>query len=137
MIGKAPVVFKSKFQRTVSLSSAEAEYMALILCVQEVMWTRAMLNEMRMIQDNATQIWEDNQGAIALAQNAGYHARTKHVDIRHHFIREKIEDGTAVITYVDTKHQLDDIMTKARGSKTFKFLRDVSGIQCKDIKQYP
>jgi hypothetical protein len=79
MIGNAPVVFKSKFQRTVAVSSAEAEYMALSLCVQEVLWTRAMLTDMGALQRNATTIWEDNQGAIALAQNAGYYARTKHV----------------------------------------------------------
>uniref|UniRef100_A0AAV1TS81 Polyprotein n=1 Tax=Peronospora matthiolae TaxID=2874970 RepID=A0AAV1TS81_9STRA len=135
MIGNAPVVFKSKFQRTVALSSAEAEYMALSLCVQEVLWTRAILTDMGMVQMNATQIWEDNQGAIALAQNAGYHARTKHVDIRHHFIRETIEDGTVAVAYVDTKHQLADILTKALGSKTFKFLRDANSIQCKETKQ--
>ncbi|KAE9161058.1 Retrovirus-related Pol polyprotein from transposon TNT 1-94 [Phytophthora fragariae] len=97
MIGNAPVVFKSKFQRTVALSSAEAEYMALSLCVQEVLWTRAMLTDMGTLQRNATTIWEDNQGAIALAQNAGYHARTKHVDIRHHFIRENVERGTVKV----------------------------------------
>uniref|UniRef100_A0AAV1VDZ4 Polyprotein n=1 Tax=Peronospora matthiolae TaxID=2874970 RepID=A0AAV1VDZ4_9STRA len=135
MIGNAPVVFKSKFQRTVALSSAEAEYMALSLCVQEVLWTRAILTDMGMVQMNATQIWEDNQGAIALAQNAGYHARTKHVDIRHHFIRETMEDGTVAVAYVDTKHQLADILTKALGSKTFKFLRDANSIQCKETKQ--
>ncbi|KAE9023480.1 hypothetical protein PR003_g13857 [Phytophthora rubi] len=87
MIGNAPVVFKPKFQRTVTLSSAEAEYMALSL------------------------IWEDNQAAIALAQNAGYHARTKHVDIRHHFIKENVERGTVKVQYVDTKNQLADILT--------------------------
>ena len=94
-----------------------------------------MLTDMGMVQMNATQIWDDNQGAIDLAQNSGYHAWTKHVDIRHHFIREKVEDKTVVITYVDTKHQLADIMTKVLGSKTFKFLRNASRIQCKDIKQ--
>ena len=71
IMGNAPVVFKSKFQRTVALSSAEAEYMALSLCVQEVLWMRAMLKDMGYEQRNATQIWEDNQGAIALAKNAG------------------------------------------------------------------
>ncbi|KAE8909416.1 Retrovirus-related Pol polyprotein from transposon TNT 1-94 [Phytophthora fragariae] len=129
MIGNAPVVFKSKFQRTVALSSAEAEYMALSLCVQEVLWTRAMLTDMGTLQRNATTIWEDNQGAIALAQNAGYHARTKHVDIRHHFIRENVERGTVKVEYVDTKNQLADILTKALGTKTLKFLRDGNGIK--------
>ncbi|KAE8883223.1 Retrovirus-related Pol polyprotein from transposon TNT 1-94 [Phytophthora fragariae] len=129
MIGNAHVVFKSKFQRTVALSSAEAEYMALSLCVQEVLWTRAMLTDMGTLQRNATTIWEDNQGAIALAQNAGYHGRTKHVDIRHHFIRENVERGTVKVEYVDTKNQLADILTKALGTKTLKFLRDGNGIK--------
>ncbi|KAE8914091.1 hypothetical protein PF005_g23366 [Phytophthora fragariae] len=129
MIGNAPVVFKSKFQRTVALSSAEAEYMSLSLCVQEVLWTRAMLTDMGTLQRNATTIWEDNQGAIALAQNAGYHARTKHVDIWHHFIRENVERGTVKVEYVDTKNQLANIVTKALGTKTLKFLRDGNGIK--------
>ncbi|KAG3120244.1 hypothetical protein PI125_g1340 [Phytophthora idaei] len=94
MIGNAPEVFKSKFQRTVALSSAEAECMALTLCTQEVLWTRAMLKDMGHEQVGATRVWEDNQGAIALASNAGYHARTKHMDIRHHFIRENMERRT-------------------------------------------
>ncbi|GMF31993.1 unnamed protein product [Phytophthora fragariaefolia] len=81
MIGNGPVVFKSKYQRTVTLSSAEAEYMALSLYVQEVLWTRSMLKDMGKEQEDATQIWEDNQGAIVLAKNAGYHARTKSVII--------------------------------------------------------
>jgi hypothetical protein len=131
MIGNAPVVFKSKFQRTVALSSAAAEYMALSLCVQEVLWTRAMLTDIGAIQLNATKIWEDNQGAIALAQNSGYHARTKHVDIRHRFIRENVERGTVTVEYIDTKNQLADILTKALGTKTLKFLRDGNGIAAK------
>ncbi|KAE9292008.1 hypothetical protein PR003_g24876 [Phytophthora rubi] len=126
---KRPVVFKSKFQRTVALSSAEAEYMALSLCVQEVLWTRAMLTDMGTLQRNATTIWGDDQGAIALAQNAGYHARTKHVDIRHYFIRENVERGTVKVEYGDTKNQLADILTKALGTKTLKFLRDGNGIK--------
>uniref|UniRef100_A0AAV1V319 Polyprotein n=1 Tax=Peronospora matthiolae TaxID=2874970 RepID=A0AAV1V319_9STRA len=94
-----------------------------------------MLTDMGVVQRNATKIWEDNQGAIALAQKTGYHARTKHVDIRHHFIRKTIEAGTVALAYVDTKHQLADVLTKALGSKTFKFLRDANGIQCKITKQ--
>jgi hypothetical protein len=105
--------------------------MALSRCVQEVLWTRAMLTDMGALQRNATTIWEDNQGAIALAQNAGYHARTKHVDVRHHFIRENVERGT--VEYVDTKNQLADILTKALGTKTLKFLRDGNGITAKVI----
>nr|CCA24892.1 putative polyprotein [Albugo laibachii Nc14] len=76
MIGNAPVVFKSKYQRTVALSSAEAEYMALILCMKGVHWVCAMLKDMGREQEGESIVWEDNQGEIALARVAGYHART-------------------------------------------------------------
>ncbi|GMF35814.1 unnamed protein product [Phytophthora fragariaefolia] len=135
MVGNGPVVFKSKYQRTVALSSAEAEYMALILCVQEVLWTRSMLKDMGKEQEDATQIWEDNQGAIVLTQNAGYHARTKHVDIRHHFIRENVENGTVKVDYIDTKRQLADMLTKALGTKTLKYLRESTGVKSKITEQ--
>ncbi|KAE9015726.1 hypothetical protein PR002_g13843 [Phytophthora rubi] len=84
---------------------------------------------MGMLQRNATTIWEDNQGVIALAQNAGYPARTKHVDIRHHFIRENVERGTVKVEYVNTKNQLAGILNKALGTKTLKFLRDGNGLK--------
>ncbi|OWY99374.1 polyprotein [Phytophthora megakarya] len=132
MVENAPVVFKSKFQRTVALSSAEAEYMALSLCTQEVLWARAMLKDMGHEQREGTQVWEDNQGAIALASNAGYHARTKHVDIRHH---ENVEDGTVKIGYIDTKPQLADMLTKTLGTKTLQYLRDASSVKAKVTEQ--
>ncbi|OWZ20060.1 polyprotein [Phytophthora megakarya] len=91
MIGNAPVVFKSKFQRTVALSSAEAEYMALSL--------------------------------------------TKHVDIKHHFTRENVERETIKVDYIDTKRQLADLLTKALGTKTLKYLNNASGIKMKITAQ--
>ncbi|OWZ15188.1 hypothetical protein PHMEG_00011211 [Phytophthora megakarya] len=135
MIGNAPVVFKSKFQRTVALSS-ESEYMALSLCVQEVLWLRAMLKDMGIEQKKATQIWEDNQGTIALAKNAGFNSRTKHVDIKHHFTRENVERGTIKVDYIDTKRQLADFLTKALGTKTLKYLNNASGIKIKITAQW-
>ena len=125
----------SKYQRTVALSSAEAEYMALSRCTQEVLWVRAMLKDMGREQVGETRVWEDNQGAIALARHAGYHAQTKHVDIRRHFIRENVKRGTLKVDYVDTKNQLADMLTKGLGTKTFKFLRDASGIKSKVTEQ--
>ncbi|KAG2788195.1 hypothetical protein PC129_g17159 [Phytophthora cactorum] len=90
-----------------------------------------MLKAMGHKQVEATRVWEDNRGAIALANNAGYHARTKHVDIRHHFIRENVERRTLKVDYVDTKRQLADMFTKALGTKTLAFLREVSNIETK------
>ncbi|OWZ19017.1 LOW QUALITY PROTEIN: Integrase, catalytic core protein [Phytophthora megakarya] len=132
MIGNAPVVFKSIFHRTVALSSAEAEYMALSLCI---LWLRAMLKDMCIEQKVATQIGEDNQGAIALAKNAGYNSRTKYVDIKYHFTRENVERRTIKVDYIDTKRQLVDLLTKALGTKTLNYLSNASGIKMKITAQ--
>ena len=96
---------------------------------------RAMLKDMGCEQVGGTRIWEDNQGAITLASNAGYHARTKHVDVRHHFIREDVERETLKVDCIDTKRQLADMLTKGIGTKTFKYLRDASGIKSKNTEQ--
>lgn len=129
MIGGAPVIFKSKYQRSVALSSAEAEYMALRLCTQEVLWVRAMHKDLGHEQVGATLVWEDNQGAIGLANNAGYNARTKHADIRHHFIRENVARDIIVVIYVSTDDQLADMLTKGLGTKRLVYLLYASGIR--------
>ena len=132
MIASAPVVFKSIYQQKVALSSTKAEYMALSLCTQEVLWKRAMIKDMDHEQVGGTQVWEDNQGAIALANNAGYHAQTKHVDIRHHFIRENVQAGILKIDYIDTKNQLADMLTKALGRVRHVMLSKAMRLESKD-----
>lgn len=134
MIRGAPVVFRSKYQQTVALSSAEAEYMALSLCTQEVLWVRAILKDLGHQQVGATLIWEDNQGAIGLASNAGYNARTKHVDIRHHFIREAVARDIIVVKYISTVDQKADMLTKSLGTKRLKYLLQDRGIGPKRVQ---
>jgi hypothetical protein len=102
----APVVWRASLQKTVALSSAEAEYMALSDCVKEVLWMRMLLKDIGSEQLEATTIQEDNQGAIALAKNVGYQARTKHIDIRYHFVREQVVAGTVHLQYVASADQL-------------------------------
>ncbi|KAE9296708.1 hypothetical protein PR003_g23685 [Phytophthora rubi] len=108
MIGGAPVVFKSKYQRTVALSSAEAEYMALILCTQEVLWTRAMLKD--LVCRSHMSKWERH---------------------KHHFIRENVARDIVTVDYVGTEDQLADMLTKALGTKRLRFLVEASGIRPK------
>ncbi|KAE8992242.1 Retrovirus-related Pol polyprotein from transposon TNT 1-94 [Phytophthora rubi] len=122
MLCGAPVVWRSMFQKTVALSSTEAEYMALSDCVKECVWIRRLLKEIGAEQVGATVIYEDNQGAMALAKNVGYQARTKHIDIRYHFIRKKVVSNEVELEYVDTKNQLADFMTKGLSSKTLRYL---------------
>jgi hypothetical protein len=96
----------------VALSSSEAEYMALAAAVQECVHLRQLLADLGYPQKGATVIYEDNQGCIALARNPVFHKRTKHIDIRYHFIRERILDGTIDLKYIPTSDQYADIMTK-------------------------
>ncbi|KAE9167915.1 hypothetical protein PF002_g30753 [Phytophthora fragariae] len=107
---------------TVALSSTEAQYMALSDCVKECVWMRRLLKDIGAEQVGATVIYEDNQSAMALVKNVGYQARTKHIDIRYHFIREKVVSNEVELEYVDAKNQLADFMTKGLSSKTLRYL---------------
>ncbi|POM66260.1 Integrase catalytic core protein [Phytophthora palmivora] len=78
---------------------------------------------------SAVKIYEDNQGSIALAKNPEFHKRTKHIDIRYHFVREKVEDGQVVLEYCSTKDMLADLMTKPITAVQFDIHRSKLGIQ--------
>ena len=80
------VSWRSKKQSTVASSSTEAEYMALLEATKESIWVQRLLSELGQTVENANIIFEDNQGAIALANNPEHHARTKHIDIQYHFV---------------------------------------------------
>jgi transposase InsO family protein len=124
----APVVWRASFQKTVALSSTEAEYMALSDCIKECVWMRLLLKGLDQEQSGPTVVYEDNQGTMALAKNVGYQARTKHIDIRYHFIREKLVSRAVELVYVESKNQAADFLTKALSSKTLRYLMDRCGI---------
>ncbi|KAF1332324.1 Integrase catalytic core protein, partial [Globisporangium splendens] len=124
------ISWRSKKQRTVALSSTEAEYMALSEATQEAVWLKAFMRELgEDAGDGALTVFEDNQGAIALAKNPEFHKRTKHIDIRYHFVREKVEDGQVVLEYCSTQEMLADLMTKPIPAAQFDALRTKLGIQ--------
>ena len=92
-IAGGPVSWKSKKQDTVALSTAEAEYVALSSAVQECVWMRRLLSELGNPSGGPTTVLEDNQSAIAMARNPQFHGGAKHIDIKHHFVRERVSDG--------------------------------------------
>lgn len=97
-----PVVFKNKKQATVALASAEAEYVALALATQEILWVRQLLQEMSMVSQAATPVSIDNPSAISMAANCGYTPRTKHIDLRFHFLRDHVELKNIELHYVQS-----------------------------------
>lgn len=113
MLGGAAVSWESRLQPTVALSSSEAEYMALSAAVQEALHLRQLLKDLGFEQRGATPIKEDNQACIALSKNKVTSKRTKHIDVRYHFTRERVESGEVVLEYVPSAEQLADLLTKA------------------------
>ena len=115
IIAGGSVSWGSKKQSTVALSTTEAEYMAITQATKEGVWIRRLLMEIGFwgSAEQATIIYSDNQGCIALGKNPVYHARTKHIDIRHHFIREKIESHEVEVNFCRTEEMVADILTKA------------------------
>ena len=112
MLANAPVSWKSVQQKTVALSTMEAEYMAIGEAVREVKYLRQLMNELGCCQQGPTRIFSDSMSAIELAKNAKHHERSKHIDVRHHFIQECIDQGDVVLHYVNTKENVADLLTK-------------------------
>jgi len=108
------VSWSSKRQQTVALSSTEAEYMALTQATKEAIWVSRFLAELQGISENAesTRIYVDNQGSIALAHNPEFHARTKHIAIQEHYVREKVTTGEIELEYLHTGDMIADCLTK-------------------------
>ena len=117
------VSWLSHKQAMVALSTAEAEYMALGSAVQEAMWLRQLLSDLRYDMEMPMEILEDNQGAIAMARNPVGHKRSKHIDIRYYFIREAVQTGTISLMYCPTSNMLADIFTKPLPKGQFEKLR--------------
>ena len=113
MLNSGAVFWRSSLQLTVALSTTEAEYIALTEASKEVEWVRSFLKELKYGTGTPTTLSTDNQSAKALANNPVSHSRTKHIAIRHHYIREKIADNLVWIQYVPTEMMTVDSLTKA------------------------
>jgi hypothetical protein len=118
------ITWASKKQQTVALSSCESEYMAISEVAKEIMWMRHLLHELDIQVETPTTIYVDNQSAIRISENDSAHSRTKHIDIRHHYINDLIEQREVRLEWISTDNQLADIFTKTLKPSTFISLRD-------------
>ena len=117
----------SKKQNSVALSTAEAEYIAAGSCCAQILWIKQQLEDFG-IKLNETPIRCDNTSAINLSKNPIQHSRSKHIEIRHHFIREHVQNKNIILEYVCTENQLADIFTKALSEDRFCEIRRNLGI---------
>uniref|UniRef100_A0A2N9HLR0 Reverse transcriptase Ty1/copia-type domain-containing protein n=1 Tax=Fagus sylvatica TaxID=28930 RepID=A0A2N9HLR0_FAGSY len=122
-LGSTPITWVSKKQCTVSRSSTEAEYRSLASATAEVFWIRMVLKDLGIFLPNPPILWCDNLSALALASNPVFHARTKHIEVDYHFIREKVVRRDVVVKFISTTDQLADILTKCLPSPSFHRLR--------------
>ncbi|GJV19298.1 retrovirus-related pol polyprotein from transposon TNT 1-94 [Tanacetum coccineum] len=127
-LGDRLVSWSSKRQKSAAISSTKAEYTALSGCCAQVLWMRSQLTDYGL-GFNKIPMYCDNKSAIALCCNNVQHSRSKHIDIRFHFIKEHAENGVIEIYYVNTEYQLADIFTKAFGRERIEFLINKLGMR--------
>ncbi|GJS78251.1 retrovirus-related pol polyprotein from transposon TNT 1-94 [Tanacetum coccineum] len=128
-LGDKLVSWSSKKQDCTAMSSAEAEYVSLSACCAQVIWMRTQLLDYGF-RFNKIPIYCDSKSAIAISCNPIQHSRTKHIKIRYHFIKERVEKGTIELYFVGTEYQLADLFTKALPKERFKFLVHKIGMRC-------
>jgi hypothetical protein len=128
MVDGSAVSWSSKKQELVTLSTTEAEYVAQIHAAKEAVWLRRFLSELFGPIQGPTTLFSDSKSAIALAQDGHYHARTKHIDIRYHFIRYVIEAETIKLVYCSTDDMTADTLTKALPSVKAKHFAKALGL---------
>jgi hypothetical protein len=112
-----------------ALSSTEAEYIAQTHGAKEAIWLRNFVSEMEGTKKTAITMLCDNQGAIALAKDNKFHSRTKHIDLRYHFIREAVEDGKIKVEYIPTAENVADIFTKPLSKPKFQEFVKMLGLR--------
>ncbi|GJZ97206.1 retrovirus-related pol polyprotein from transposon TNT 1-94 [Tanacetum coccineum] len=128
LLGDRLVSWSSKRQKSAAISSTEAEYIALSGCCAQVLWMRSQLTDYGF-GFNKIPMYSDNKSAIALCFNNVQHSRSKHIDIRFHFIKEHVENGVIELYFVNTEYQLADIFTKALGQERIEFLINKLGMR--------
>ena len=115
MLGNGPICWQSRRQKSISTSTAEAEYVALFEAAKQAIWVTGYLKELRLsdtlIDNGGILTFTDNQSALAIAKGANS-AKTKHIDVKYHHVRKCVHDGIININYIPTAKMLADILTK-------------------------
>ncbi|GJR54103.1 hypothetical protein Tco_1404624 [Tanacetum coccineum] len=127
-LGDKLVSRSSKKQKSTAISTTEAEYIALSGCCAQILWMHSQLSDYGFTF-NKIPLYCDNQSTIVLCCNNVQHSRSKHIDIRHHFIKEQVENRVVEVYFVETKYQLADIFTKALPRERFELILPLLGMK--------
>ncbi|GKC17948.1 retrovirus-related pol polyprotein from transposon TNT 1-94 [Tanacetum coccineum] len=130
-LGDKLVCWSSKKQNCVSISTVEFEYVVVSGCCVQVLLMRTQLTNYGFFYDKVT-IYCDSKSAIAISCNPVQHTRTKHIDVRYHFIKDHVEKGTIELYFVGTEFQLADLFTKSLPEARFKFLVEKLGMMSRE-----
>ena len=118
------ISWNPKEQPTAAISDSEVDYQAIPAVVQEVFYLRSLLEEMGVKSEGATVIQEDNQSCIKICKNTVMQKRTKRIDIKHHFVRERVEDGIVELQYCATEDICAELTTKTLAKPKLEKHRD-------------
>jgi hypothetical protein len=121
----AAINWFSQKQSCVAQSSTEAEYIAANEAARDVHWARVFLSEIDCAQPKPTPLFIDNSTAIRMALEEGNTSRRKHINVKHHYVREQAAEGFIDLQWIPTAEQQADIMTKALALEQFTLLRDL------------
>jgi hypothetical protein len=141
----SPIIWKTVSQKIVALSTAEAEYIGITLVVQEILWLKHIFEFLSLSIESPIMIWNDNQSSIRLSDHHVQHSRTKHIDVRYHFIREHIKRKIIEVAYLPSEDLPADMLTKSLDRIKFqkfrellltKFGRVSRGIEAQDQLQH-
>ena len=127
-LGSALISWLSLKQK-VALSTCETEYVAAATAACQVVWLRRLLGELIGVEAHPPALMVDNQPAITLVKNPVLHDRSKHIDVKFHFLRDCVDGGQIVIEFVETGRQLADVLTKPLGRFRLTKLKEMIGME--------
>ena len=127
-LGDCLVSWLSKKKTSISLSTAEAEYIAAASCCTQVLWMKQTLQDLQVQFSEPIPIFCDNTSAISISKDPIMHSKTKHIPFKYHFVREQVIENNIKLEYVGTKEKISDIFTKTLPHEVFECLFQKLGI---------
>lgn len=128
-LNESLITWVSQKQRCVALSSCVAEFMAATAAACQAIWLRKLIAQLIGRDIGPLTLFIDNKSAIDLAKNLVFHGRSKHIDIRFHFIRECVEKGDIIVKHISSEEQRTDCLTKALTTVKFERMRELLGVK--------